>query len=327
MGNLTSREPCIPSEKPNNGMPAMSPTTTVQVVCSRKADHPPLELPMCYEKDLDNVWPSDGYLGSPWPVSHPPSELCNPYTPTSCLAALAVAKIKQGSQDVAAPPWAIFEPCTQRVVRASPRPCLEIYWLGGKIGWGVRTLEPINVGEFVCEYTGEILTDDEAELRCGPGSEVGRDAYLFNLTTPRHWRALGAQPLPSPLAAADAKELFVTSDLNSSDVIPNSATDDDPAFVIDAFCRGNIGRFLNHGCGPSTVANVVPLFVYVEQEDGKPVDARLPRVALFANRRIEIGEELRYDYDMQPGEVGEIGGGQRHLACYCGSETCRGWVY
>ena len=34
-------------------------------------------------------------------------------------------------------------------------------------------------------------------------------------------------------------------------------------YVIDAYVKGNVGRFLNHACGPSREANVSPVYVYV----------------------------------------------------------------
>lgn len=43
-----------------------------------------------------------------------------------------------------------------------------------KKGWGVRALQDIPKGTFVCEYVGEIILEDEAEMR-------QNDAYLFSL--------------------------------------------------------------------------------------------------------------------------------------------------
>lgn len=41
-------------------------------------------------------------------------------------------------------------------------------------GWSVRTLNDIPKGSFVCEYVGEIITDEEAEQR-------EDDSFLFEL--------------------------------------------------------------------------------------------------------------------------------------------------
>ena len=49
------------------------------------------------------------------------------------------------------------------------------------LGWGVRSLALIPQGSFVCEYTGELIPDSEADDR-------DDDSYLFDLdckvTTP-----------------------------------------------------------------------------------------------------------------------------------------------
>lgn len=204
------------------------------------------------------------------------------------------------------PPVAVFECGLQpRVVRAGPRKCLEVYWCGPVEGWGVRALDPLELGEFVCEYAGEIVLDGEAERRClEPEAPEGRDAYLFNLTTPGQCQQFGATPVGvHPIA------------------------EDDPIFVIDAFHCGNIGRFINHACGPSSLANITPVFVFAEDVADVAIDARLPRVCFFANRPVGRGEELRYDYDMRPDEVGNLDGSSRVLPCYCRSEVCRGRIY
>ena len=69
------------------------------------------------------------------------------------------------------------------------------------------------------------------------------------------------------------------------------------------------------------------MFVFAESEQEAPMDARLPRIGLFANRHVAAGEELRYDYDMEPGQVLDIDGASRSLACRCGSQACRGRIY
>ena len=41
------------------------------------------------------------------------------------------------------------------------------------MGWGIRALQNIPKGSFICEYVGEIISDSEAETR--------EDSYLFDL--------------------------------------------------------------------------------------------------------------------------------------------------
>ena len=75
---------------------------------------------------------------------------------------------------------------------------------------------------------------------------------------------------------------------------------------IDATRRGNIGRFVNHSCAPNC-------FV------AKWVVGKYVRMGIFTKRRIEKGEELtfnynvdRYGHDAQP--------------CYCGEPNCVGFI-
>uniref|UniRef100_A0A1A8R8U2 Euchromatic histone-lysine N-methyltransferase 1b n=1 Tax=Nothobranchius rachovii TaxID=451742 RepID=A0A1A8R8U2_9TELE len=63
--------------------------------------------------------------------------------------------------------------CKNRVVQNGLRTRLQLFRTSKK-GWGVRTLQDIPQGTFVCEYVGEIITESEAELR-------QNDAYLFSL--------------------------------------------------------------------------------------------------------------------------------------------------
>lgn len=96
---------------------------------------------------------------------------------------------------------------------------------------------------------------------------------------------------------------------------------------VDAHFHGNASRFINHSCSPNLV--MVPV----------RVDSIVPRLALFAARDIEIGEELSFDYS------GEFSIWSRHeedactdrckdlellkefgkepKGCSCGAQNCR----
>ena len=65
--------------------------------------------------------------------------------------------------------------CKNRVVQNGSKVPLEIYECEEKAkGLGVRALTKIPKGTFVAEYTGEILTDIEADRRTD-------DSYFFDL--------------------------------------------------------------------------------------------------------------------------------------------------
>lgn len=80
-------------------------------------------------------------------------------------------------------------------------------------GWGLRALEDLPKGAFVCEYVGEVLTIAEFFLRV----------------------------LQSP---GEKKQSYpVVLDANWS---PEGVMKDEDALCLDATCYGNIGRFINH---------------------------------------------------------------------------------
>ncbi|KAG7388009.1 hypothetical protein PHYPSEUDO_013261 [Phytophthora pseudosyringae] len=81
---------------------------------------------------------------------------------------------------------------------------------------------------------------------------------------------------------------------------------------VDATGVGSLTRFFNHSCRPTTFVAAVR------------VDSFVPRLALFARRCIETGEELTFDYgDGTSGADSQGGGGH---PCRCGAPECRGYL-
>uniref|UniRef100_A0A182WVR1 Histone-lysine N-methyltransferase n=1 Tax=Anopheles quadriannulatus TaxID=34691 RepID=A0A182WVR1_ANOQN len=75
----------------------------------------------------------------------------------------------------------------------------------------------------------------------------------------------------------------------------------DNPYTLDAARYGNVTRFFNHSCDP----NCGIWSVWIDC-----LDPYLPRLAFFAQRRIEIGEELTFNYHAQvsPNNVSINGG-------------------
>ncbi|KAK7873213.1 hypothetical protein R5R35_011296 [Gryllus longicercus] len=63
--------------------------------------------------------------------------------------------------------------CNNRVVQSGLTARFQLFRTRSK-GWGVRTLQPILKGTYVCEYIGEVISDCEADHR-------EDDSYLFDL--------------------------------------------------------------------------------------------------------------------------------------------------
>ncbi|XP_073404886.1 histone-lysine N-methyltransferase EHMT2 isoform X3 [Dendrobates tinctorius] len=68
---------------------------------------------------------------------------------------------------------ACWQTCKNRVVQSGIKVRLQLYRTA-KMGWGVRALQTIPQGSFICEYVGELISDAEADVR-------EDDSYLFDL--------------------------------------------------------------------------------------------------------------------------------------------------
>ncbi|CAI7814034.1 unnamed protein product [Closterium sp. NIES-54] len=93
---------------------------------------------------------------------------CGPQCACSCKAGFGNASSSSGGSSA----------CINRVSQKGVQVRLEVFKTEKK-GWGVRSWDAIPAGHFVCEYTGDLMRDDDAEtLR-------GNDEYLFDLDLAR----------------------------------------------------------------------------------------------------------------------------------------------
>lgn len=185
--------------------------------------------------------------------------------------------------------------CYNRVSQLGINIQLEIFKTKS-MGWGVRSLNSIPSGSFICEYIGEVLEDKEAEQR------TGNDEYLFDIGNNKNnsnlWDGLS--------------NLLPDSHLSSSEVV------NDVGFTIDAAQFGNVGRFINHSCSPNLYAQNV---LYDHH------DNRVPHVMLFAAENIPPLQELTYDYNYTIDQVRDSDGKIKKKYCFCGSVECTGFLY
>ncbi|KAL5551350.1 hypothetical protein UlMin_001526 [Ulmus minor] len=185
--------------------------------------------------------------------------------------------------------------CHNRVSQKGTKFQLEIFKTKSR-GWGVRSLNFIPSGSFVCEYIGELLKEKEAEER------AGNDEYLFdignNYNDSSLWDGLSTLIPDTHLAPCEVVE--------------------DGGLTIDAAQCGNIGRFINHSCTPNLYAQNV-LFDHD--------DRRIPHIMLFSAENIPPLQELTYHYNYTIDQVRDSNGNIRKKECFCGSHECSGRLY
>jgi SET domain-containing protein len=129
-------------------------------------------------------------------------------------------------------------------------------------GRGVFATRDITEGERIVEYTGALISHDEADGLCDDESMRRHHTFLF-------------------------------------------AVDD--RWVIDGARGGNDSRFINHSCDPNCESVIVGRRVYIH-----------------AQRDIEAGEELLYDYWYVTDENYTIEDLRRIYPCRCRAPSCRG---
>ncbi|KAL8254481.1 hypothetical protein R6Q59_032702 [Mikania micrantha] len=121
--------------------------------------------------------------------------------------------------------------CGNRVVQCGIRYKLQVFMTSSGKGWGLRALEDLPKGAFVCEFVGEVLTCNEFYNRVSQSSKKDEQAY----------------------------PVFLDSEWGEE-----SEFKEDEALCLDATYYGNVARFVNHRCFD---ANLVEIPVEVENSD------------------------------------------------------------
>lgn len=103
--------------------------------------------------------------------------------------------------------------CKNRLVQHGPRKNLQIIKCDSKKGLGLTTKQLVRRGMFICEYAGEVITKEIAEIRFNENRKHHRMNYILEFNE------------------------------NFGNVKYRT--------IVDPSIYGNIGRYLNHSCEPN----------------------------------------------------------------------------
>ncbi|KAL3626477.1 hypothetical protein CASFOL_030026 [Castilleja foliolosa] len=120
--------------------------------------------------------------------------------------------------------------CGNRVVQQGITTKLQVFMTSDGKGWGLRTLEDVPKGAFICEYVGEVVTIRELFERNVQKTSNGE---MYPVLLDAGWSSKGLLK-------------------------------DDEALCLNATDYGNIARFINHRCFD---ANLIYIPVEVESPD------------------------------------------------------------
>lgn len=163
--------------------------------------------------------------------------------------------------------------CPNRVSQKGLRYKLEVF-RSRSIGWGVRSLDAIRAGAFICEFSGVVLPTEAASANA---------TYLVRPSQfPPRWAEWG-----------NISEVFPERSLPEiSAAVPR------PCFTMDLSCARNVGCYLGHSTTPNAFVQSV-LYDHNYQS--------YPHLMVFAMENIPPLTELSIDYGDQDGVIDEGG--------------------
>ncbi|PWA03555.1 hypothetical protein BB558_000241 [Smittium angustum] len=244
----------------------------------------------------------------------------NPYNSMGLLLLDPELAIYECNSSCACGPY-----CFNRVVQRGPRLNLQVFRTKHK-GWGVRTLQTLQEGQFIAEYVGEIITYSEADRRGKLNDKLG-STYLFDID-------------------------FETAENMT------------PEFTIDAEKYGNITHFLNHSCVPNLKIRAVytnhwdsrlhqlafftteriqagteltfdynPSSPFPDDENYEDVSSEIYDTTYGRNHQKRSSKSLlnlpsdyaRYNNILRKSKKPSFK--HKGYKCYCGAPRCRGFVF
>ncbi|CAM0911497.1 unnamed protein product [Alopecurus aequalis] len=146
--------------------------------------------------------------------------------------------------------------CGNRVIQQGIAHNLQVFLTSEAKGWGLRTVDGLPKGAFICEYVGEVLSSSELHQR--RVEDANNDKHVHRVLLDATWGSEGA------------------------------SSSDEESLCLDPTFYGNVGRFVHHRCNDP---NLVLIPVEVESPD-----RHYYHLAFFTAKKIEAFEELTWDY-------------------------------
>ncbi|XP_022740290.1 histone-lysine N-methyltransferase family member SUVH9-like [Durio zibethinus] len=164
--------------------------------------------------------------------------------------------------------------CRNRVSQHGLRNRLEIF-RSRETGWGVRSLDLIQAGAFICEYTGVVLTREQAQVFTMNG-----DTLIYPSRFSERWAEWG-----------DLSKIFAEYVRPSYPSIPPLD------FAMDVSRMRNVACYMSHSSSP----NVLVQYVLYDHNN-----LMFPHLMLFALENIPPMRELSIDYGVADEWTGKL---------------------
>ncbi|KAL2347917.1 hypothetical protein Fmac_001917 [Flemingia macrophylla] len=164
--------------------------------------------------------------------------------------------------------------CRNRVTQKGLKYRLEVF-RSRETGWGVRSLDLIQAGAFICEYTGVVLNREQAQLLTMNG-----DSMIHPNRFTDRWAEWGD-----------------LSPIDSNYVRPSYPSIPPLDFAMDVSRMRNVACYMSHSSAP----NVMVQFVLYDHNN-----LMFPRLMLFAMENIPPMRELSLDYGVADELTGKL---------------------
>ncbi|XP_027360718.1 histone-lysine N-methyltransferase family member SUVH9-like [Abrus precatorius] len=164
--------------------------------------------------------------------------------------------------------------CRNRVTQKGLKNRLEVF-RSRETGWGVRSLDLIQAGAFICEYTGVVLTRDQAQILAMNG-----DSLIYPNRFTDRWAEWGDLSL-----------------IDSNYVRPSFPSIPPLDFALDVSRMRNVACYISNSPTP----NVLVQFILYDHNN-----LMFPHLMLFAMESIPPMRELSLDYGVADEVTGKL---------------------